>query len=71
MAVTQNASIDMAERPEKPRRSGGATGLAIPAGLFIGLGVGLLVDQTAAGVLLGLGGGFLVMGILRVLIGEW
>jgi hypothetical protein len=54
---------------EKKRK--GVTGLAIPAGLFIGIGVGLLVDNTSAGVLLGLGGGFLGMIILRVMLGEW
>jgi len=30
-----------------------------------------LVDNTSAGVLLGLGGGFLGMIILRVILGEW
>ena len=30
----------------------------IPAGLFIGIGVGLLVNQVAAGTLIGLGLGF-------------
>jgi len=54
---------------EKKRK--GVTGLAIPAGLFIGIGVGFLVDNTSAGVLLGLGGGFLGMIILRVMLGEW
>jgi len=52
-------------------RTGGVTGLAIPAGLLIGIGVGILVDNTAAGVLLGLGCGFLGMIILRVILGEW
>lgn len=31
----------------------------IPAGILIGLGIGLLVNQPAAGVLIGLGCGFL------------
>jgi uncharacterized protein involved in exopolysaccharide biosynthesis len=59
------------EQPKKPKKATGVTGLAIPAGLFIGLGVGLLTDNTSAGVLLGLGGGFLGMMILRVILGEW
>ena len=33
--------------------------LLIPAGLLIGLGVGLAVDLTASGVITGLGVGFL------------
>ena len=37
------------------------TGIAIPAGVLIGLGVGFLIDNIPAGIFLGLGGGFLVM----------
>ena len=62
----------MSTQPEQPKkRTGGVTGLAIPAGLLIGIGVGLLVDNTSAGALLGLGCGFLGMIILRVILGEW
>jgi hypothetical protein len=61
----------MPTRSEQPKRGKGVTGLAIPAGLLIGIGVGLLVDNTAAGVFLGLGGGFLGMIILRIALGEW
>jgi len=61
----------MSTQSEQPKKGKGVTGLAIPAGLFIGIGVGLLVDNTSAGVLLGLGGGFLGMIILRVILGEW
>jgi hypothetical protein len=61
----------MSTQPEEPKKRTGVTGLAIPAGLLIGIGVGLLVDNTAAGALLGLGGGFLGMIILRVILGEW
>jgi hypothetical protein len=39
------------------------SGLFIPAGLFLGLGWGALYGQWAAGVLIGLGIGFLGMGI--------
>jgi hypothetical protein len=55
---------------EEKKRTG-VTGLAIPAGLLIGIGVGILIDNTSAGVLLGLGCGFLGMIILRVTLGEW
>ena len=61
----------MSTQPEKPKKATGVTGLAIPAGLLIGIGVGLLVDNTSAGVMLGLGCGFLGMIILRVMLGEW
>lgn len=59
----------MQSEGSKNRR--GVSGLAIPAGIFIGLGVGFLVDNLVAGVLLGLGGGFLVMLIMRAILGEW
>ena len=37
------------------------TGVAIPAGVLTGLGVGFLINNISAGLFLGLGGGFLVM----------
>jgi hypothetical protein len=61
----------MPEQSEDPKKRKGVTGVAIPAGLLIGLGVGLLVDQVAAGCLIGLGGGFLGMIVLRLIVGEW
>ncbi|UCG82806.1 MAG: hypothetical protein JSW38_11575 [Dehalococcoidia bacterium] len=61
----------MSTQIEQPKKRTGATGLAIPAGLLIGIGIGLLVDNTAAGVLIGLGCGFLGMMVLRVTFGEW
>jgi hypothetical protein len=45
------------ERREWRRRHGGH--FLIPAGVLIGLGVGLLFSQAGAGVLIGLGLGFL------------
>jgi len=41
------------------------SGLFIPAGLFIGLGVGFFVGQIVGGMLLGLGLGFLGMAVSR------
>jgi hypothetical protein len=61
----------LSTQPEQPKSRKGVTGLAIPAGLFIGMGVGILVDNTSAGVMLGLGVGFLGMIILRIIVGEW
>ena len=31
------------------------SGLAIPAGLFVGIGIGFLVDELVAGLFIGLG----------------
>ena len=61
----------MSTQPEQPKRQKGITGLGIPAGLFIGLGVGLIIDNITAGALLGIGGGFLIMIFLRLKVGEW
>ena len=43
-----------------------AAELAIPAGLFIGLGIGLTNGQVAGGVLIGLGLGFLLLMINKL-----
>lgn len=61
----------MSDQPERPKTRNGVTGVAIPAGLLIGLGVGFLIDDVTAGVFLGLGGGFVVMMVLRIVLGEW
>jgi len=61
----------MSTQSEQPKKRKGVTGLAIPAGLFIGMGVGFLIDNITAGIFLGLGGGFLTMIILRIKLGEW
>jgi hypothetical protein len=41
------------------------SGLFIPAGLFIGMGLGFLYGQLVAGLFIGLGFGFLGMAISR------
>ena len=61
----------MSTQSEEPKKRKGITGVAIPAGLFIGMGFGFLVDNLPAGIFLGLGAGFLVMLILRIKLGEW
>ncbi len=43
------------------------TGLAIPAGLFIGMGIGMVSGYTAAGMFIGLGVGFLLTVALNFL----
>jgi len=51
----------MSPKSEEQKKQWNITGVAIPGGLFIGMGVGFLVDNIAAGIFLGLGSGFLVM----------
>ena len=61
----------MSEQSEQPKKRKGLSGLAIPAGLFIGMGIGFAVDELVAGLFIGLGVGFLIMIILRIIFGEW
>jgi hypothetical protein len=61
----------MSVQPQQTGRRSGVTGLALVAGLMIGIGVGMLAGNAAAGVMLGLGGGFVGMIVLRLVVGEW
>jgi hypothetical protein len=61
----------MSTPANQSKRPGGVTGVAVVAGLLIGIGVGLLVGNVAAGLFLGLGGGFAGMMVLRVMLGDW
>ena len=51
----------MSAQSDDQKKQWNITGVAIPAGLFIGMGFGFLVDNITAGIFLGLGGGFLAM----------
>ncbi|MFC1861714.1 hypothetical protein ACFLT4_04640 [Chloroflexota bacterium] len=51
----------MSTQSEEQKKQWGITGVAIPAGLFIGMGIGFLIGNITAGIFLGLGGGFLLM----------
>ena len=61
----------MSEQSEQSKKDKGISGLAIPAGLFIGMGIGFLIDELVAGLFIGLGVGFLIMLIVRAMRGEW
>jgi len=51
----------MSPQSEEQKKQWGITGVAIPGGVLIGLGIGFLVGNIPAGLFLGLGGGFIVM----------
>ena len=40
----------MSTESGQPKQQKGVTGLAIPAGLFIGMGVGFIIDDITAGI---------------------
>ncbi len=60
----------MSSEKQEPRRSG-ISGLVFVGCLIIGIAVGILTDNTAVGVLGGLGVGFIAMAIARYATGEW
>lgn len=41
----------------------GVGGLFIPAGIFIGMGIGFLIDQLVPSMFIGLGAGFVLFAI--------
>jgi len=51
---------------DKKSKKNDAGGLFIPGGTLLGLGLGLVVGQPGAGVLIGLGAGFILWGLLGV-----
>lgn len=51
----------MADRSEDEKSQWNIVGIAIPAGVLIGLGVGFYTDNIPGGIFIGLGSGFLAM----------
>lgn len=56
-----------AARKSKARNAGG---LLIPAGLFIGMGIGWALDHIVQGMLIGLGAGFLLFALVILLVHD-
>ena len=59
----------MAEEPKKDKKKG-AGGILIPAGLFIGMGVGWALGYLVQGMFIGLGVGFLAFAIIMLTMRE-
>ena len=58
----------MVKKSKEVRKSkDSGAGLAIPACLFIGMGIGFLLNNLVPGLFIGLGIGFLIFLILRML----
>ena len=51
----------MSPQSEEEKKQWSVTGVVIPAGVLIGLGIGFLMDDIVPGILIGLGVGFLFM----------
>jgi hypothetical protein len=61
--VISMAKKTMSENRFEPNRGGG---LFIPAGLFVGMGIGFLINNIAAGIFGGLGIGFVCFALITV-----
>jgi hypothetical protein len=60
----------MASEKQEPKRTG-VSGLVFVGCLMLGLAIGLLTGNVAAGLIGGLGVGFIAMAIVRYITGEW
>ena len=58
------------DRATKKDKRRGAGGLFIPAGLFIGMGVGWAMGYLVQGMFIGLGAGFLLFGIVMLTVRD-
>jgi len=60
----------MADENQKSGRSG-VSGLVFVGFLMLGLAIGFLIGNVAAGLFGGMGVGFVAMAIARYITGEW
>jgi F0F1-type ATP synthase assembly protein I len=61
---------DEAKEKKKSSRRWEVGGVFIPAGLFIGMGVGWAMDHMVQGMFIGLGAGFLALGLAAAFIRD-
>jgi hypothetical protein len=59
----------MTDETEETKRKWELGGICIPAGLFIGMGIGLALGHLVPGMFIGLGAGFLAMVLVRLKAG--
>ena len=60
---------EMTDETEKEKNKWEIAGLCIPAGLFIGMGIGWAYGNLTPGMFIGLGAGFLAMVLVRLKTG--
>lgn len=56
----------MAKKDKKECECGKGSALFIPAGIFIGMGVGFLANNLPAGLFIGMGAGFVAFAIAKL-----
>ncbi len=59
--------LELSNETDESKKRWEAGGLFIPAGLFIGMGVGWALGYLVQGLLIGLGAGFLCLAIVRLM----
>ncbi len=59
----------MTDETGKAKKKWEVSGLFIPAGLFIGMGIGWALGYLVQGLFIGLGAGFLAMALTRLKAG--
>ena len=59
----------MTNETENNKKKWEAGGLFIPAGLLIGMGIGMVLGNLVEGLFIGLGSGFVAMAIVRLKAG--
>lgn len=60
----------MSNDTEESKKRWATSGLFIPAGLFIGMGIGGVLGYLVQGLFIGLGAGFLAMAIAGLRFGK-
>ena len=60
----------MADKKEETKKDWEISGLFIPAGTLIGLGVGWALGYLPQGLLIGIGFGFLAMAIMQAVLNK-
>jgi len=68
--VHQEVKVAEETMETKKSKRKGASGLFIPAGLFIGMGVGWAFDYLVPGMFIGLGAGFFLFALVMVLMRD-
>lgn len=70
MVVQQREVRELGNESEESRNSWAISGIFIPAGLFIGIGIGWALGYIVQGLFIGLGAGFLGMAIVHLITGK-
>ena len=62
----QREVVELSEESEETKQKKDISGLFIPAGLFLGMGIGWVFGYLVPGLFIGLGAGFLGMALVRM-----